>query len=248
MSKNVLSRLKAEFGDRILETSDFRGDDQAIIAREDWKSVAELLRNDPELAMDHFVDVTAVDYPEREPDLPRFDVLLIVRSMKHGHRVRIKTRVGEDESVASLASIWPGANWGEREVFDMFGIRFDGHPDLRRILMYEEFEGYPLRKDYPIEKTQPLVPYRDVSGIDKLPPFGPDEGQPWTRLNWVERLEGARPAGLAGDRHAAAPAARALRRARTTSRTRPAARRTEPWSRTTRPRKTRARSSCPPSP
>jgi NADH-quinone oxidoreductase subunit C len=110
--------------------------------------------------------------------------------MKHKHRVRLKTRVGEDESLESVVPVWPGANWGEREVFDMFGIRFEGHPDLRRILMYDEFVGHPLRKDYPIEKTQPLVPYREVADIDKLPPFGPDEGQPWTRVDWSERLRG----------------------------------------------------------
>jgi NADH-quinone oxidoreductase subunit C len=190
MSKQVLSLLSAEFGERILETSSFRGDDQAVVDRADWTAVATFLRDDPRCAMDHFIDITAADYPEREPELPRFDVLVIVRSMKHNHRVRIKTRVGEDENLDSLVPVWPGANWAEREVFDMFGIRFDGHPDLRRILMYDEFEGYPLRKDYPIEKTQPLVPYRDAPDIDKLPPFGPDEGQPWTRLDWIERLRG----------------------------------------------------------
>lgn len=190
MSKNVLDRLKAELKDRILETSSFRGDDQAIVARKDWKAVAAFLRDDPQCAMDHFIDITAADYPERDHALPRFDLLLMVRSMKHGHRVRIKTRVGEDESVDSLVELWPAANWGEREVYDMFGIRFEGHPDLRRILMYDEFVGFPLRKDYPIEKTQPLIPYRKVAGIDKLPPFGPDEGQPWTRLDWTERLRG----------------------------------------------------------
>lgn len=190
MSKKVLDRLKAELSDRILETSSFRGDDQAIVARKDWKAVATFLREDPQCAMDHFLEITAADYPERDPELPRFDVLLIVRSTKHNHRVRIKTRVGEGESLETLVSVWPGANWAEREVFDMFGVRFEGHPDLRRILMYDEFVGYPLRKDYPIEKTQPLVAYRDVSDIDKLPPFGPDEGQPWTRLDWTERLKG----------------------------------------------------------
>ncbi|HEY8428668.1 MAG TPA: NADH-quinone oxidoreductase subunit C [Sandaracinaceae bacterium] len=190
MSKKVLERLKAQLSDRILETSSFRGDDQAIVAPRDWKTVALFLRDDPQCLMDHFLDITAADYPEREPELPRFDVLFIVRSMKLNHRVRIKTRIGDGESLASLVDVWPGANWAEREVFDMFGVRFEGHPDLRRILLYDEFVGHPLRKDYPIGKTQPLVPYRNVPGIDKLPPFGPDEGQPWTRLDWTERLRG----------------------------------------------------------
>jgi NADH-quinone oxidoreductase subunit C len=110
--------------------------------------------------------------------------------MKHGHRVRLKTRVAEDQRLASLFEVWPGTNWGEREIWDMFGVPFDGHPDLRRILMYPEFEGFPLRKDYPIDRVQPLVPYRDVEGIEKLPPFGPEEGQPWARIDWQARLEG----------------------------------------------------------
>ncbi|HVZ30901.1 MAG TPA: NADH-quinone oxidoreductase subunit C, partial [Polyangiaceae bacterium] len=77
-------------------------------------------------------------------------------------------------------------------VYDMFGIRFEGHPDLRRVLLYEEFVGYPLRKDYPIDRTQPLVPYRDAGvSVAKLPPFGQDEGQPWTRINWQARLKNA---------------------------------------------------------
>ncbi|MEQ8453684.1 MAG: NADH-quinone oxidoreductase subunit C [Sandaracinaceae bacterium] len=189
MSKKVISRLKKELGDKILETSDFRGDDCAVVGRKDWKAVAELLKSDPDLSMDHFVDITAVDYPEREPEAPRFDVLLMVRSMAKNHRVRIKTQVGETEELASLVGVWPGADWGEREIFDMFGIRFSDHPDLRRILMYEEFQGYPLRKDYPITKAQPLIPYREIEGIEKLPPFGPDEGQPWGRIDWQARLE-----------------------------------------------------------
>jgi NADH-quinone oxidoreductase subunit C len=117
-------------------------------------------------------------------------VLLLVRSMVTGHRVRIKTRVRDNEALDSLITVWKGADWTEREVFDMFGIKFAGHPDLRRILMYEEFEGHPLRKDYPIERTQPLVPYRDVEGTEKLAPFGVEEGQPYNRIDWLARMSG----------------------------------------------------------
>jgi NADH-quinone oxidoreductase subunit C len=101
----------------------------------------------------------------------------------------LKTRVREDEDLDTLTSVWLGANWPEREVYDLFGVRFRGHPDLRRILMYDEFIGYPLRKDYPIEKTQPLIPYRDV-GPSKLAPFGPDEGNPFGRIDWLARMAG----------------------------------------------------------
>ncbi len=213
MSKKVISRLKAGFGDAILATSDFRGDFEARVAKKDWKKMALFLRD--ELQMDHIIDVTAVDYPEREPDEPRFEMKLFVRSMKTGERIRIATRVGDGQKVDSLTDVWPGANWAEREAYDMFGISFEGHPDQRRILLYEEFEGHPLRKDYPIGKTQPLVEYRDVSGTEKLPPFGPDEGQPWGRIDWGARLAdgdlsvspsishqaGARPALSTGPEH-----------------------------------------------
>ena len=140
MSKKVVERLKAELKTKILETSDFRGDETVVVAPADWKATAELLRNDPECAMDHFVDLTAVDYPERPLSAqkqPRFDVILFVRSMAKKHRVRVKTRIEDGQSLASLITVWEGANWSEREVFDMFGIRFEGHPDLRRILMYD---------------------------------------------------------------------------------------------------------------
>lgn len=189
MSQQVLARLTARFGDRILAAESFRGDDEALVAPESWLEVARFLRDDAECAMNHFIDITAVDYPEREPEVPRFDVLLFVRSLGKNHRIRIKTRVRDAEEVDSLVPVWDGANWTEREVYDMFGVRFRGHPDLRRILMYEEFVGYPLRKDYPIQKTQPLIPYRDVPAA-KLAPFGPEEGNPYGRIDWLARMSG----------------------------------------------------------
>jgi NADH-quinone oxidoreductase subunit C len=191
MSKRVLERLRAQFGERILETTEFRGDDVAIVDPTAWVEVARFAKSDEACRLDHFTDMTAVDFPEREPEQPRFDVVVLVRSMQHGHRLRLKTRVADGQPLATLFGVWAGANWAEREIYDMFGIHFDGHPDLRRILLYEEFVGYPLRKDYPIDRTQPLVPYRESGQIgNKLPPFGQDEGQPWTRINWAARLKG----------------------------------------------------------
>ena len=159
MSQRLLQRLVAQFGGKILESNGFRGDDEAVVAPADWLAVARFLRDDPACAMDHFIDLTAIDYPEREQ---RFDVVLLVRSLEKKHRIRVKTRVRDAEQLDSLVSVWKGADWTEREVFDMFGIRFKGHPDLRRILMYDEFVGYPLRKDYPKEKRQPLVRRDDL--------------------------------------------------------------------------------------
>lgn len=190
MSKKVIDRLKAQFGARILATSDFRGDDEAVVAPADWLEVARFLRTDPECAMDHFIDLSAVDYPLREPE-PRFDVFVMVRSMSKNHRVRLRTRVADGEQLASLFTVWTGANWTEREVFDMFGIVFADHPDMRRILMYDEFVGHPLRKDYSIDHAQPLVPYREVAGNQQAAPFGDDIGQPWSRVSWAARLDGS---------------------------------------------------------
>ena len=189
MSKSLFDRLTSRFGEKILGTRSFRGDDEATVAPADWRTVALFLRDDPECAMNHFIDITAVDYPERVPELPRFDVLLMVRSLAKNHRIRLRTRVKDGEAVPSLVPVWSGADWTEREVWDMFGIRFEGHPDLRRILMYEEFVGFPLRKDYPIDKVQPLVPYRDVPS-SKLAPFGREMGNPLGRVDWGARLRG----------------------------------------------------------
>ncbi|MEZ4256396.1 MAG: NADH-quinone oxidoreductase subunit C [Polyangiales bacterium] len=179
MSKQVVERLVAEFGARILEVNDFRGDDEVRVAPSDWVAVATFLRDNDACVMDHFTDLTAIDWPERAPEEPRFDVLVLVRSYSKKHRIRVRTRVAENEKVPTLVHVWPGADWAEREVWDMFGIPFDGHPDLRRILLYPEFEGFPLRKDYPIEKAQPSC--RTAKWRFLVPPFGADMGQPWGR-------------------------------------------------------------------
>jgi NADH-quinone oxidoreductase subunit C len=183
MSKKVLEILKAKFGDAVLETHSQFGDDTAVVEPSRWREVAMFLRDDPRLAMNMFTDLCAVDYLPMRAE-PRFEVVCHVRSMAHAHRVRIKARVGAEDGTGaeldSLVPVWKGANWFERETFDLMGVVFHGHPDLRRILLYPEFVGHPLRKDYPAEKAQPLIPYREgVTG--KLPPFGPDEGMSFGR-------------------------------------------------------------------
>ena len=113
-----------------------------------------------QLGFDMFLDVTAVDWPEREP---RFDVVWHFYSTRHFVRVRVKTRVPlADPTVDTLVPLYGSARYMERECHEMYGIRFRGNDDLRPILLYEGFEGHPLRKDYPKQKEQPLVPYRDV--------------------------------------------------------------------------------------
>jgi NADH-quinone oxidoreductase subunit C len=156
----ILAQLTDRFGAGIVETHDHRGDHTAVVDRAVLPDVLRVCRHDEALGFDLLMDLTAVDVsklPGRE-DGPRFEVVYHLYSVTHNHRVRLKVRVDEDDAVVPTASgIWPIANWFEREVWDMFGVRFDGHPDLRRLLLYEEFVGHPLRKDYPINRRQPLI-------------------------------------------------------------------------------------------
>jgi NADH-quinone oxidoreductase subunit C len=119
------------------------------------RKIMEFLKNDSRLLFNVLLDVTAVDYLGREP---RFEVVYHLLSLPRNRRLRIKVRVsGEQPVLDSMVELWESANWLEREVWDMFGIEFAGHPDLKRILLYPEFQGHPLRKDYPIRKRQPLI-------------------------------------------------------------------------------------------
>lgn len=161
MSQAVLDALKKKFGGAILETSSYRGDDSAVVDGGKLVEIAEWLKTDEAMAFDLVSFVTCVDYidyPGRDPELPRFEVVYQIRSIRRRHAIRLVVRCPEDKpEVPTLSHLWPAFNWLEREVWDMYGVRFTDHPDLRRIYMYEEFVGYPLRKDYPKEKRQPLV-------------------------------------------------------------------------------------------
>jgi NADH-quinone oxidoreductase subunit C len=151
----LLARLKARFADAVLSTHGFRGDATAIVDRAALLDVCRYLRDDPEMGFDLLSDVTAVDYYGRKP---RFEVVYHLVSIERVHRLRIKVGIEEDDAkIPSVVSIWAGADWLEREAWDMYGIQFDGHPNLKRIYLYEQFEGHPLRKDYPKEKRQPLI-------------------------------------------------------------------------------------------
>jgi NADH-quinone oxidoreductase subunit C len=136
-----------------------RGQAVITVSRDGVLDALRALRDDAALAFDALADLTAVDYLGREP---RFEVVYQLNSLAHHHRLRVKAEVpGSDPRIASATPLWNAALWAEREVWDLFGIHFVGHPDLRRILMYPEFEGHPLRKDYPVNKRQPLIPERD---------------------------------------------------------------------------------------
>lgn len=186
MSQLVLDALKARFGTAILETHADFGDETAVVDPSLWGSICKFLREEPSLDFDMPVDLAGVDYPRR---IPRMEVVMHLYSISKRHRIRLKTRVGDEDmdgaELDSVTRIWPGMNWLEREVYDMSGVRFRGHPDLRRILMYPEFEGHPLQRTYPADRTQPLVPYRteDEAGLPlgKVAPFAADEGMPFGR-------------------------------------------------------------------
>jgi len=156
----ILARLRGRLGARVLDIHEHRGDHTAVVTPDGIVDALRFCRDEPDLRFDMLMDLTAVDYlkfPGRE-DGPRFDVVYHLYSVAHNHRVRLRVAVEQDApSVSTATGLWPIANWLEREVWDMFGIRFEGHPDLRRLLMYEEFVGHPLRKDYRIDRRQPLI-------------------------------------------------------------------------------------------
>ncbi len=152
--ESPLDLLRANFAEAILETATPQGDETAVVAADSLVRIMEFVARDPRLGFEMLVDLTAVDYLGRKP---RFEVVYHLLSLSTNRRLRIKVRVDDGEAVPSLTPLWGSANWLEREVWDMFGIRFTGHPNLKRILLYEEFQGHALRKDYPIRKRQPLI-------------------------------------------------------------------------------------------
>ena len=174
MAQKVLDALTAKLPHAVVRTGSTHGDEIAWITRDHLVEVATWLKTDPAMAFDAPVFVTCIDWLDWRPvgrppsehwteDKPRFTVCYQLRSTQHKHRIRLEIELPEhDPRLPSLTELWSGFNWQERETFDMYGIRFDGHPDLRRIYLYEEFVGYPLRKDYPKEKRQPLIRRDDL--------------------------------------------------------------------------------------
>lgn len=188
MSTALIELLRAVKPEAILGSHAIVGDATVLVAREQLLDLMQFLRDDPRCRMEQLVDVTATDFLEYAPHmrvqvspidaqgdggdqaiadasatLPRFEVVYHLLSMTLKHRLRVKVPLAEgDIHVPSMCGLWISANYGERETWDMYGIRFDGHPDPRRILLYEEFEGHPLRKDYPLRGYQPLVPMPEL--------------------------------------------------------------------------------------
>jgi len=156
--KKTVDLLLQNFPGGILEVSTSLGDDIVMISREALLPVASFLKSPPH-DFTLLLDLTCVDYQHENL---RFEMVYHLFSAAQNKRLRIKTRLAENDlRIASLASVWKNANWLEREVYDLFGVRFEGHPDLRRIFMWEGFDGHPLRKDYPLRRRQPIIRLRE---------------------------------------------------------------------------------------
>ncbi len=162
MSERLVQALRQEFGDAVLATSAHCGDHHVTVAPERLGEVLSYLKNRGGCEM--LADVIGVDYPQRER---RFDVIYYLRALADPRQIWVRVQVGEGEAVPSATRLWRAADWHEREVYDLFGVRFAGHPDLRRILCHHEFEGHALRKDYPVELGQELSePEKLFSDLD----------------------------------------------------------------------------------
>jgi NADH-quinone oxidoreductase subunit C len=154
----AVRKLQEKFPASILEVKTFREEVNVTVQKENIFEICKFLYSETDLQYQMLVDLCGVDF---FPESPRFEVVYLLYSMKNKERLRLKAKVGENESILSVESIWKAANWLEREVYDLFGIHFVNHPDLRRILLWDGYEGHPLRKDFPVEGPdfdKPFVP------------------------------------------------------------------------------------------
>ena len=176
-SQELFDSFSKSFVERIHGKTDFRGETTYTIAAGDLREIAKLCRD--ELSFDYLLDITSIDNFGKEP---RFEVVYHLYSMPHGVHLRLKLKVSEEVGVIDTVSdIWPTANWHEREIYDMMGIKFKGHPDLRRILMWDGYPFFPLRKEFPLEGLPSEMP--DVAFTKSAPlEGGPFVTQPSTAI------------------------------------------------------------------
>jgi NADH-quinone oxidoreductase subunit C len=154
----AVKRLKEKFPNSTLEVKAFRNEVTVSIPKKDILEICRFLHSEPDLQYHLLTDLCGIDH---FPEAPRFEVVYHLCSVKRNQRLRLKTRVGEIESFVSVESVWKVANWYEREAYDLLGISFADHPDLRRIMLWDGYEGHPLRKDFPVEGPdfdKPFVP------------------------------------------------------------------------------------------
>lgn len=160
VSEETRARIISRLGHTLVQSGEHQGDFWIQIAAKDLMTVVDVLRTSPEFSFDHFIDLCGVDYL---PRTPRFESVVHLYSFEHKHRIRIRCLVPDDSlKVPSLASVWRGANWQERESFDMYGIVYEGHPKLDRILSPPETDVFPQRKDYALKGD------RDIQEEDEL--------------------------------------------------------------------------------
>lgn len=155
MAKKLIKFVTKHFKDQVLDSHSRLGNDTVVIQGERLPEIVERLRDDESTAMDMLRAITCVDYLKRQP---RFEVIYVLYSLTHKHMLTLRVVVDEQDcQVPTISHLYGCAGWNEREVWDMYGIEFTDHPDLRRVLLYEEFEGHPLRKDYEKQASQPRV-------------------------------------------------------------------------------------------
>jgi len=153
-----VKKLQEKFPASIVEVTTFRNEVTLSVQKKDIFEICKFLFSDPDLQYNLLTDLCGVDF---FPEAPRFEIVYHLHSIKNNQRLRVKTRVGENETIPTVESIWKAANWYEREAYDLFGITFENHPDLRRILLWDGYEGHPLRKDFPVEGPdfdKPFIP------------------------------------------------------------------------------------------
>ena len=160
LARASATALQAAFGPAVLRQYESCGDMVVLVARDRSHDILAWLKGTPGQDFDYLTDVTAVDY--RDPELP-LEVVYQLRSLDRRVDLRVKIPLDKARPLAvdSVCDLWKGADWLEREVFDLFGVEFEGHPNLRRLFMYDGFEGHPLRKDYPLRKRQPIIRMRE---------------------------------------------------------------------------------------
>jgi NADH-quinone oxidoreductase subunit C len=171
-AQEVLDSLEKSFGEKLQRKTEFRGEATYTIAASDIRDIAKFCRD--ELSFDYLLDITSIDNFGEEP---RFEIAYHLYSMPHAVHLRLKLKLSEDVgAVDTISDIWPTADWHEREVYDMMGIKFNGHPDLRRILMWDGYPYFPLRKDFPLGGLPSEMP--DVA-FSKAAPL---EGGPFVTI------------------------------------------------------------------
>lgn len=178
MSKQALERLTQQFPGEVLSTFQAAGgDDVAVVKPERILEICQFLKADAELKFDMLSTVTCVDRLMLPESSPRFEIIYQLLSLTSKKRLRIKTHVdeanGKPPHLSTVLSVWKTADWWERLIWDMYGVTFDGHHNMKRLYLYEEFKGHPLRKDYPLRGRQPLIPERDFRDAVRGPGVSP---------------------------------------------------------------------------